>query len=222
MPTENYAMKITGKLKITKAGDYTFYTKSDDGSSVKVDDQMVVEQWQCQGATEKSGTVTLTAGVHAFEALYTQGAGGKHWQVFMKGPDTADGKKIMSGTYFADISTPVSGPPTPSPGGAPSGATNNQANQPQASGQDDSDLGFGAGFGIGLTVGLVVAGLVGFGIYFYFSSSSKPALATEDGMAMKDDNAGKVVPPEYGKTDSFGETKTKGPKAISSRWKFDT
>ena len=50
---------------------------------------MVVNNDFSQGATERSGTVALTAGTHAIEIRYFEGGGGEELQVHVSGPDTA-------------------------------------------------------------------------------------------------------------------------------------
>ena len=43
-------------------GSYTFYTTSDDGVRLWVDNQLLINNWTDHGATENSGGITLTAG----------------------------------------------------------------------------------------------------------------------------------------------------------------
>ncbi len=58
---------------------YTFYCKSDDGCRLWVNNQLVVDKWQDQGATEWSGAVTgaLTAGTRysIVSEMYDNGGG---------------------------------------------------------------------------------------------------------------------------------------------------
>src|SRR5204863_376034 len=53
----------------------TFFTASDDGSVLYVDELLVVNNDFLQGVTERSGTVTLDAGFHSLRLEYFQGSG---------------------------------------------------------------------------------------------------------------------------------------------------
>ena len=57
-------------------GSYTFFTASDDGSMLWIDGQLVVNNNFAQGVTERSGTITLTAGVHDIVYAYYNSGGG--------------------------------------------------------------------------------------------------------------------------------------------------
>lgn len=61
---ENFYIRWTGKVRIAKAADYTFYTESDDGSRLFVDGKQVVDNGGLHGAQEANGVVNLTAGDH--------------------------------------------------------------------------------------------------------------------------------------------------------------
>ena len=53
-------------------GQYTFYTNSDDGSNLYIDNVLVVNNDGLHGATEQSGTIGLKAGKHAISVGYIQ------------------------------------------------------------------------------------------------------------------------------------------------------
>jgi hypothetical protein len=84
---ENYAIRFSGNIKIEKAGDYTFYTNSDDGSRLLVDEKAIVENDGGHPAEEKDGKVTLTAGSHKIAVLYYQHGGERSLHVSYSGPD---------------------------------------------------------------------------------------------------------------------------------------
>lgn len=62
MGTDTFAVRWTGKVKPLYSQTYTFYTNSDDGVRLWVNNQLVIDKWFDMGATEYSGTITLTAG----------------------------------------------------------------------------------------------------------------------------------------------------------------
>ena len=84
---ENFAVRFIGNLKIDKDGEYTFYTTSDDGSRLLLDDKVVVDNDGDHPAEEKEGKTTLTAGSHKLIVLFYQHGGEKALQVSYAGPD---------------------------------------------------------------------------------------------------------------------------------------
>ncbi|TNC25093.1 PA14 domain-containing protein [Amycolatopsis alkalitolerans] len=75
IPADNFSLRATGEIVFPAAGDYTLKTLSDDGVRVWIDDALVIDDWQVQGATWTSATVhSNTAGdVHRIRLEYFQG-----------------------------------------------------------------------------------------------------------------------------------------------------
>lgn len=84
---DNYALKFSGMLLVPKAGSYTFFLGSDDGSRLYVDDRLVIDNDRRQGMTEKSGQVELAAGAHPFVVTYFNSGGAQGLEVSWLGPD---------------------------------------------------------------------------------------------------------------------------------------
>jgi VCBS repeat-containing protein len=93
--TDYFGIRYTGSIHAAAGGSYTFYTTSDDGSALYIDGVLVVNNDFSQGATERSGAVTLAAGTHAIEIRYFEGGGGEALQVHVSGPDTAGVKTAL-------------------------------------------------------------------------------------------------------------------------------
>jgi hypothetical protein len=74
--TEFFGADIFANINVIAAGTYTLQTTSDDGSLLMVDGHLVVNNNLFQGATTRTGSITLTAGTHLLEVQYFQGAGG--------------------------------------------------------------------------------------------------------------------------------------------------
>ena len=83
---QNFAIRLKGFVKISTPGSYTFFTATDDGSMLAIDSTKVVDNDGSHGTTEKSGVITLTAGMHAIEVLFFQGGGGQAFSVAWQGP----------------------------------------------------------------------------------------------------------------------------------------
>jgi hypothetical protein len=77
----NYSARIVGQFNVATTGVYTFSTRSDDGSILKIDNNVVVNNNFYQGPTTRTGNATLAAGIHNFEVQFFQGGGGKSLDV---------------------------------------------------------------------------------------------------------------------------------------------
>ena len=95
---DNFAFRYTGKINIPTAGNYTFYTTSDDGSNLKIDGNIVVNNDFLQPSTERSGSVTLTAGMHDIEVAFFEHSGGEVLQAHFQGPGIS--KVELSGNNY--------------------------------------------------------------------------------------------------------------------------
>ena len=91
---ENFALKYTGYIKIPEAGLYTFYTTSDDGSVIIIDNKLIVNNDGKHAMVENSGNVMLNTGYHKIELLFFQAGGGMGLDVSIKGPNME--KQIIS------------------------------------------------------------------------------------------------------------------------------
>ena len=93
----NIGLIINGYIKIPTDGIYTFSLLSDDGSWLKVDGNMVVNQDREQSPHEEVCQQALRAGFHKFEVRYFDHNGG---QLRLHVYDQ-DGKRLNpSGLYF--------------------------------------------------------------------------------------------------------------------------
>jgi uncharacterized repeat protein (TIGR03806 family) len=59
--TDNFVVRWTGSVQPQFNETYTFYFTSDDGNRVWVNNQLLINQWVDQGATESSGSISLKA-----------------------------------------------------------------------------------------------------------------------------------------------------------------
>ena len=74
--SDHYGFDLHGFLKIPQDGIYTFYTESDDGSTLWINQKMVVSNDGLHGMTEQKGVVALRAGYHEISVRYFEGTGG--------------------------------------------------------------------------------------------------------------------------------------------------
>ncbi len=110
--TQGIEAWLTGYIKVLAAGTYTFTTTSDDGNDLFVDgptnDGAVVANNAFQGATTRTGTVTLTAGLHQIDVGWYQGGGGEGLLVQYSGPDTGGATVAISNAVLAPTTGPLS------------------------------------------------------------------------------------------------------------------
>jgi PKD repeat protein len=66
---DKYIVRWT-KNQTFAAGTYQFWTESDDGIRVYIDDELIINQWNDHGVTAYTGNKTLTAGSHAIRVEY--------------------------------------------------------------------------------------------------------------------------------------------------------
>jgi hypothetical protein len=59
-----FAVRWSGQIRVETAGAYTFHLGSDDGSRLFIDGQLVIDHDGLHAYTERSGSVTLSAGYH--------------------------------------------------------------------------------------------------------------------------------------------------------------
>jgi hypothetical protein len=75
-PPEIFSARWTGSILIPRSGLYTFAVISDDGSSVRIDEQLVVDNPGVHGPQEARGSANLVRGVHQIQIDYAQQGGG--------------------------------------------------------------------------------------------------------------------------------------------------
>ncbi|WP_422354390.1 alkaline phosphatase family protein [Roseivirga pacifica] len=80
------AITFEGYIHIERAGYYSFFTKSDDGSKLFIDGQEVVNNDGDHGITEKSGSLSLSKGFHKIKVEYFNGGGGSWLGTYYQGP----------------------------------------------------------------------------------------------------------------------------------------
>ncbi len=85
--TDKFAFEFTGYIKVEKDGIYTFFTDSDDGSMLYIDDEEIVNNDGDHGSVEKSGKAALKKGYHKIKVLYFDSGGGNSLKISMQPED---------------------------------------------------------------------------------------------------------------------------------------
>ena len=84
--TENYSIQWRGVIFIPVSGEYQFATRSDDGSKLALDDQLVVDNGGFHGSQERTGCMHLEPGFHALKIFYWQGQGAADFRAYWTQP----------------------------------------------------------------------------------------------------------------------------------------
>lgn len=82
----NFGMRFEGYLQVERAGDYTFFLGSDDGSKLYLDGKLVVANDGIHAHSQRRGRTRLTKGPHAIRVDYFQGGGEWTLNVDYQGP----------------------------------------------------------------------------------------------------------------------------------------
>jgi len=85
-PQRNMSISWNGWIRIEQEGEYQFATRSDDGSSIIIDGNLVVDNGGFHGVQEVSENVYLTKGMHRININYFNGPGSYVLEVHWKDP----------------------------------------------------------------------------------------------------------------------------------------
>ncbi len=73
---EQYALVWRGFIEVPEDGMFEFSLVSDDGSTLQIGDEVVVNNDGFHGSEERTGMIALRSGAHPFVLRYFQGGGG--------------------------------------------------------------------------------------------------------------------------------------------------
>jgi hypothetical protein len=104
--TDSFSIRYDGYIQINTAGSYTFYTSSDDGSKLYIDGIQVVDNDGLHGTQERSGSRTLTSGLHDIRVLFFENGGGESLTVQYQGPSISK-QNIPFSVLYSNCSAPV-------------------------------------------------------------------------------------------------------------------
>jgi hypothetical protein len=124
----NYVVQWSGWLKIRSAGRYGFWTYSDDGSRLSVNNQRVVDNDGLHGWRGRSGYTNLPSATVSFKLEFFERGGWHGMEAKYSGPDTRNRhSRIPATALFHDPSgVPTTTTTTPVPPPANLGAGINE------------------------------------------------------------------------------------------------
>src|SRR5205814_7450247 len=72
LPQQNFSVEWSGWLRIDRDGQYTFSTRTDDGSTIEIDGRVVVDNGGAHGPTRRTATVAMIPGPHRIRVRFMQ------------------------------------------------------------------------------------------------------------------------------------------------------
>ena len=99
--SENFFARWSGTLRVPKAGKYTFYTASDDGSRLLINGKQIVNNGGPHEMQEVGGEIELTAGEHPIVVEYYDIGSHAGLKLSWAGPDLE--KAIIAENYLSHL-----------------------------------------------------------------------------------------------------------------------
>lgn len=87
IPKYNFAVQYESQINIIEDGEYEFYTSSNDGSNLFIDNKLVVDNDGEHAIKQGSGRIYLNKGLHNIKVGYFQTGGSKGLQVMFSFKD---------------------------------------------------------------------------------------------------------------------------------------
>ena len=72
LPQQQFSVEWRGWLRIDRDGQYTFSTRTDDGSTIEIDGRVVVDNGGVHRATRRTATIAMTRGLHRIRVRFLQ------------------------------------------------------------------------------------------------------------------------------------------------------
>jgi Predicted peptidase len=116
---DNFAFRWRGTINFPVAGTYTFYTASDDGSKLYVNNTLVVDNDGLHGTQERSGTFTVnTPGRYPIEVGFFEQGGDEVMNTYISGPGLS--KQAIPAAWLGEPLASATTLPLPGTPAAPS------------------------------------------------------------------------------------------------------
>jgi hypothetical protein len=97
--SDTFSVRWTGEVQPRYTGTYTFYTVSDDGVRLWVNNQLLINNWTDHGSTQDAGLITLQAGrLYPIKMEMYENGGGAVAQLFWSAPNGV--KEVIPSTQL--------------------------------------------------------------------------------------------------------------------------
>ena len=105
-PQRQFSLLMEGWLRIDRAGEYSFSTRSDDGSTLDVADERIVENGGLHAARTLAGTIYLDPGMYPLRLRYIQVGGPYSLEVLWTEPGAAESLIPLDRLYVHALRVP--------------------------------------------------------------------------------------------------------------------
>ena len=100
---DQFGIRLTGSIEIPRNGRWSFWLRSDDGSRLYIDGELVIQHDGTHGASDKRGSVKLKTGPHAILISMFEATGGEELSLSWDGPGLA--REQVPGSAFSSDTT---------------------------------------------------------------------------------------------------------------------
>jgi uncharacterized repeat protein (TIGR03806 family) len=103
---DDFALRFSGKIYIDEAGGYAFYTRSDEGSQLFIDGQLVVDNDGLHTSQQVQGGIDLEVGYHDIVVTYFEATGAEELSVNWRPPEL-NRRQVPDGVLYLDVPVPI-------------------------------------------------------------------------------------------------------------------
>ncbi len=97
---DHFALDIRGYIDIPAAGNYAFFTKSDDGSRLWIGERLVVDNDGLHSAALQRGFIKLAKGKHPIRVAFFEATGEQALEITYQPPDAKKKQPIPDAALF--------------------------------------------------------------------------------------------------------------------------
>lgn len=106
VPADQFSVRWSGWIQPPVTGQFTFFVTADDGLRLWIDNQLIIDFWIDQGATERSGTASLRADYkHDIRLEYYENGGSATCRLAWSGPGVSKAVVPAARLYPRDVHT---------------------------------------------------------------------------------------------------------------------
>ncbi|NMM47226.1 PKD domain-containing protein [Marinigracilibium pacificum] len=102
--SNTFLLEFIGSITVPTAGEYTFYLTSDDGSKLKINNNVVINNDGLHAAVTKQVKVNMTTAATPFVLEYMQNWGGKELKLEVAGPGIS--RRVVPSSWFTGSTDP--------------------------------------------------------------------------------------------------------------------
>lgn len=100
-----FSVRWSGKLKPLYTETYQIYTTSDDGIRVRINGELVIDSWMKQSGTERTGSISLTAGqLYDIQVEYYENQGDARARLMWESPSQVKATVPASALFLPSAS----------------------------------------------------------------------------------------------------------------------